>query len=143
LHGRSGWTLSKKLKIAVDSIASFSFLPVRVFSALGVVFAILGFTYAAFVIGRFLLYGSPVEGWSSLMVVVLVIGGLQLLMLGVIGEYLWRPLDEARARPRFVLEASAGGEDDFAGLRTPIAPDVVPIHGGDRSAVAIAIGGHS
>lgn len=110
LHGRSGWTLSKKLKLAIDSITSFSFLPVRFFSALGVIFALVGFLYATFITARFLVSGSPIEGWSSLMVVVLVIGGLQLLMLGVLGEYLWRTLDEARARPRYLLEATAGGD---------------------------------
>jgi polyisoprenyl-phosphate glycosyltransferase len=112
LHGRSGWTLSKKLKLAIDSVTAFSFFPVRLFSGLGILFALLGFAYAALIIGRFLIWSSPVEGWSSLMVAVLLIGGLQLLMLGVLGEYLWRTLDEARARPRYLLEASVGGEDE-------------------------------
>jgi polyisoprenyl-phosphate glycosyltransferase len=110
LHGTSGWTLGKKLKLAIDSITSFSFLPVRFFSALGILFALLGFIYAALTVGRSLIYASPVEGWSSLMVAVLVIGGLQLLMLGVLGEYLWRTLDEVRARPRYLLEACVDGE---------------------------------
>ena len=110
LHGTSGWTFSKKLKLAIDSITSFSFLPVRFFSALGILFAVLGLVYAAFTIGRSLMYSNPVEGWSSLMVAVLVIGGLQLLMLGVLGEYLWRTLDEVRARPRYLLEASVNDE---------------------------------
>ena len=50
--------------------------------------------------------GQPIQGWSSLMVVTLVIGGLQMLMLGVLGEYLWRALDEARRRPRYLIEAT-------------------------------------
>jgi polyisoprenyl-phosphate glycosyltransferase len=143
LHGRSGWTLRKKLKIAIDSIASFSFLPVRVFSALGVAFAFFGFAYAGLVIGRFVLYGSPVEGWSSLMVAVLVIGGLQSLMLGVLGEYLWRTLDEARARPRFILEAIAGGRQDLAEPETPAGIVAGPVNGHNRRAAAMTIGGHS
>lgn len=109
-HGVSGWTFSKKLKLAIDSVTSFSFLPVRFFSGIGILFALLGFAYAGITMGRSLFYGSPVEGWSSLMVAVLVIGGVQLLMLGVLGEYLWRTLDEVRARPRYQLEAVAGGE---------------------------------
>jgi polyisoprenyl-phosphate glycosyltransferase len=128
LHGTSGWTFSKKLKLAIDSITSFSFLPVRFFSALGVLFALLGFVYAAFTIGRSLMYSSPVEGWSSLMVAVLVIGGLQLLMLGVLGEYLWRTLDEVRARPRYLLEASVNGEAQPARAEAPWNEHSDPVH---------------
>jgi dolichol-phosphate mannosyltransferase len=109
LHGHSGWTARKKLKLVVDSVVSFSFLPVRLFSALGILSALLGFLYAVFIIIRTLTHATPVEGWSSLMVVVLLIGGLQLLMLGVLGEYLWRALQETRARPRYLIEATTGG----------------------------------
>jgi dolichol-phosphate mannosyltransferase len=52
------------------------------------------------------LAGHPVQGWASLMVVLLVIGGIQMLMMGVLGEYLWRALDEARQRPRYLIEAT-------------------------------------
>ena len=116
--GRSGWTMRKKLKLAIDSIVSFSFLPVRSFSALGILSALLGFLYAAFIFFRGLLYQMPAEGWSSLMVAVLVIGGLQLLMLGILGEYVWRSLQEARGRPRYLIEAMSGGE----AFRLPDSP---------------------
>lgn len=105
LHGASGWTLKKKLKLAVDSITAFSYLPVRVMSWTGVLTAVAGFVYAVFIIVHALI-GEPVEGWSSLMVAVMLIGGLQMLMLGVLGEYIWRALDEARRRPRFTVEAA-------------------------------------
>lgn len=106
-HGRSGWTLSKKLKLAVDSLAAFSFSPIRTMSWIGVLTALIGFVYAAVVVVNAML-GVPAEGWSSLMVAVLVIGGLQMLMLGVLGEYLWRSLDESRRRPRYLIERSTG-----------------------------------
>lgn len=111
LHGQSGWSLRKKLKLVVDSVASFSYLPLRLMSLMGVLTAGAGFSYAVFVIAN-ALAGQPIMGWSSLMVVVLVLGGMQMLMLGVLGEYLWRALDESRRRPRFLIEAetSAGGE---------------------------------
>ncbi len=105
-HGRSGWTLEKKLKLAVDSITSFTYLPIRLMSYLGLVVAMLGFLYAGVVIINALL-GHPVQGWASLMVVLLVIGGIQMLMLGVLGEYVWRALDEARQRPRYLIEAKS------------------------------------
>jgi dolichol-phosphate mannosyltransferase len=107
LHGSSGWNLEKKLKLVVDSVTSFTYLPIRLMSYLGVFVAILGFLYAGFVIWN-AIAGRPSEGWSSLMVVVLVVGGIQMLMMGILGEYIWRALDEARQRPRYILEADAG-----------------------------------
>jgi dolichol-phosphate mannosyltransferase len=102
-HGRSGWTLGKKVKLLVDSVTSFSFFPIRIMSYTGFCFALLGFLYALLVIVNAILR-RPVQGWSSLMVAVLVIGGMQMLMMGVLGEYLWRALDESRRRPRFLIE---------------------------------------
>lgn len=104
LHGSSGWNLEKKLKLVVDSVTSFTYLPIRLMSYLGFLIAVLGFLYAAFVVAN-ALAGRPAEGWSSLMVVVLVVGGIQMIMMGVLGEYVWRALDEARRRPRFFLES--------------------------------------
>jgi dolichol-phosphate mannosyltransferase len=107
LHGTTGWTLKKKLKLAVDSITSFSYFPIRMMSLVGACVALLGFVYAAIVVVN-ALFGNPTEGWSSLMVVTLLLGGVQMVMLGVLGEYLWRSLDESRARPRFVIESMSG-----------------------------------
>ncbi len=85
LHGQSGWTLKKKIKLAVDSITAFSYLPVRVMSWTGVFTAAAGFLYALFIIYN-AVAGQPAEGWSSLMVAVMLIGGFQMLMLGILGE---------------------------------------------------------
>ncbi len=106
LHGSSGWTLRKKLKLAMDSVASFSFLPVRLLSLLGFAIAAAGFVYALVIIARALLSIAPVEGWSSLMVAVLLLGGSILVMLGAVGEYIWRNLDEARNRPLYLIDKS-------------------------------------
>lgn len=107
LHGRSGWSVGKKLKLVVDSVTSFSYLPIRFMSYLGFLVAVMGFIYAGVVILN-ALAGNPVQGWSSLIVVVLLIGGVQMVMMGVLGEYLWRALDEARRRPRYIVEAATG-----------------------------------
>jgi dolichol-phosphate mannosyltransferase len=109
--GRSKWTFAKKLKLAIDSFVGFSYVPIRVISAAGLVFACVGAAYAAFVVFRRLTAGVPVEGWTSLMVVVLILGGVQLLMLGVLGEYLWRTLDETRGRPPFIVSDAVGFEE--------------------------------
>lgn len=113
-HGRSSWTLKKKLKLFTDSITSFTYLPIRLMSYAGIVTALVGFAYAAFVFAH-ALAGHRVQGWSSLMVVVLVASGFQMLMMGVLGEYLWRALDESRRRPRYLIEAEVGG------MTTPVA----------------------
>ncbi|BAE48914.1 glycosyltransferase family 2 protein [Paramagnetospirillum magneticum] len=104
LHGSSSWSLAKKLKLVIDSVTGFSYLPIRLMSGVGLVTALMGFAYALVVIGARLFGGQP-EGWSSLMVVLLVIGGIQMVMMGILGEYLWRALDQSRQRPPFVVEA--------------------------------------
>jgi glycosyltransferase involved in cell wall biosynthesis len=107
LYGRSGWNLEKKLKVVVDSITSFTYFPIRLMSYVGFTTALLGFLYASFVVFN-ALRGLPPQGWASLMVVVLILGGIQMVMLGVLGEYLWRALDESRRRPRYIIEAIVG-----------------------------------
>ena len=102
--GRSGWTLRKKIRLMLDSLTAFTHAPLRLISLLGIATALLGFLYALVVVVNFFRGLSP-TGWSSLMVVVLVLGGAQMTMMGVLGEYLWRALDEARQRPRFLIEA--------------------------------------
>jgi len=103
LHGKSGWNLAKKIKIIVDSITSFSYLPIRIMTVMGITISLLGFIYAAVVTWRAITVETPV-GWASIMVVVIIIGGMVMLMMGVLGEYVWRALDEARHRPRFLVE---------------------------------------
>jgi len=107
-YGRSKWTFGRKLKLLIDSFVSFSFFPLRVISYAGMAFSGLGLGYASFIIVKKALYGVPVQGWASLMVVLLVVSGFQLLMLGVIGEYLWRVADEVRGAPAFVIQSRLG-----------------------------------
>ena len=76
----------------------------------GMVFSLSGFAYALLVIVLRLMTRTPVQGWSSLIVVVLVLGGVQMMMLGVLGEYLWRTLEAARARPLYFLEETADAQ---------------------------------
>lgn len=103
-YGQSMWTLGKKFKYFVDSFVAFSHFPIRISSALGVLFSLLGLIYAAWVIYARLALGISAEGWASLIVVVLIAAGVQMLILGIIGEYMWRNLDETRRRPRFIIE---------------------------------------
>ncbi|HXZ27371.1 MAG TPA: hypothetical protein VEG08_05155, partial [Terriglobales bacterium] len=104
--GRSKWTLGKKLKTFADFFVGYSYAPLRFMSYLGMLVAVLGFLYALVVLVDRLFFAQLVQGWTSLMLVVLILGGLNMMMLGIIGEYLWRTLDEARGRPRYVLETT-------------------------------------
>lgn len=121
LHGRSGWNASKKLKLLVDSITSFSYLPIRTMAIVGILVSLAGFLYACVVIVS-ALTGAPPQGWASLMVVVLVLGGLQMIMMSILGEYLWRALDEARGRPRFIVESSTEDENHRMARREDSSP---------------------
>jgi glycosyltransferase involved in cell wall biosynthesis len=102
--GTSKWTLGKKLKLFADFFVGYSYAPIRLMSYVGMSVAALGFIYVIMLLVNKLQLGTPVEGWTSLMVVVLIVGGVQMTMLGIIGEYVWRGLDETRRRPRYIVE---------------------------------------
>jgi dolichol-phosphate mannosyltransferase len=108
LVGASSWTFGKMLKAAIDTFVSFSFLPIRAISFLGLLISLLSFVFGFYVVINKIFYGARVQGWTSVMLAVLVLGGVQLLMLGVLGEYLWRILDEARRRPLYLVERTLG-----------------------------------
>ena len=84
---------------------------------LGFLTALVGFGYAGVVVTN-ALRGLPPQGWSSLMVAVLLLGGVQMTMLGVLGEYLWRALDEARRRPRYLIETTTDRAMDVRAYRS-------------------------
>jgi dolichol-phosphate mannosyltransferase len=108
-EGESRWTFTKKLKYFADSIIAFSYAPLRWMSISGAVLALLAFAYTAFLVAYKFIHDEPIQGWTSLMVALTFFSGVQLLSLGVLGEYLWRTLDAARARKRFLIRDKAGG----------------------------------
>lgn len=101
--GRTKWTRSKLMKLAIDSFIQFSTVPVKLMTWLGLIVASAGFVYAAVLVVMAGTGTSAPEGWTTVVVVVLIVGGLQLLTLGVIGAYLWRTIEEARGRPLFIV----------------------------------------
>jgi len=98
------WTTGKKITYLLDGVMSYSYAPLRAMSVIGLIFALVGFLYAGVIVIIKLTLGTPPTGWSPLMVTILVMGGLQMLMMGVIGEYLWRTLAQVRKRDAFVIE---------------------------------------
>ena len=105
LTGVSRYRFARKVTAVLDGIMGYSFAPIRVMSLAGCVFSLLGFAYAGLILVDGLMLGNPVKGWAPLMIVVLVIGGFQMIMLGIIGEYLWRTLAQARRRDLYLIEA--------------------------------------
>jgi glycosyltransferase involved in cell wall biosynthesis len=108
--GNTKFNYWKLWTFALDGITSASTVPLRVWSYLGGVVALLALGYAVFLTVRTMLWGVQVPGYASLMVAVLFLGGLQLLSLGVLGEYVGRILVEAKGRPLYVVRDHIGGE---------------------------------
>jgi len=102
--GTSKWTFSKKIKYLLDGVLNYSYAPLRFFALIGIISFLLGIVYSIIIVIQYILGGSPFEGWAPIMIVVLLFSGLQLLVLGLIGEYLWRTLEQTKNRPRFIIK---------------------------------------
>ncbi len=103
--GVSKWTSKKLFKLAVDSFVQFSSSPIRAMTYLGSMTAFIGFIYAIVIAIRSLFFNWGPSGWATVTVLILVLGGLQLITLGVLGEYIWRGVDETRGRPLYVVRS--------------------------------------
>jgi len=112
-YGKSKWTYAKKIKYLIDSFVSFSFFPIRISTILGIIVSIAGFLYAVFLIYDKIVNNTLIHGITALFVIVLLIGGIQLMMLGIFGEYLWRILDETRKRPTFIIDEFISNENNL------------------------------
>jgi polyisoprenyl-phosphate glycosyltransferase len=119
--GRTSWTYWRLWNFALEGITSFSQVPLRIASYLGLAVALLSLLYAQFLIIRTLVFGNPVSGYPSLMVAILFLGGMQLLALGVIGEYIGRIYEETKQRPIYIIRRRWTGEatDGRLGARDP------------------------
>lgn len=115
--GKSRWTLAKKVKLVMDSVMSFSYFPLRFMSGLGIVFNILAVILLISVIIEKFTKGTPIVGWASLMCVILCASGLIMLMLGILGEYIWRSLDAARNRPPYLVDEVLESPKEGVSLR--------------------------
>jgi len=114
-HGRSKFNYWKLWTLALDGITSASTVPLRIWSYVGAVVAMFALGYAGFIAVRTLAFGIKLPGYASIMVSVLFLGGVQLISLGVLGEYVGRILTEAKQRPLYVVREAIGLEADAAG----------------------------
>jgi glycosyltransferase involved in cell wall biosynthesis len=101
--GRSQYTFAKRVKNSIDAILDSSYLPIRFISLVGVLTALAGFLYAIDIVYARVRHNIPTTGLAPIMILILVIGGLLMLMLGIIGEYVWRIYDEVRGKPNYVV----------------------------------------
>ena len=106
--GRTNWNYWRLWNFALDGITSFSSWPLRIWTYLGVAIAIAAFVYAGVLVVRTLVHGVDVPGYASLMVVLLFVSGVQLIGIGVLGEYLARVFDEVKRRPLYLVGRTWG-----------------------------------
>lgn len=108
--GRSKFSGWRRWNFALEGITSFSTVPLRVWTYVGLAFALLALAYGGFIVVRTLLFGNPVRGYASLISVVLFMGGIQLIGIGVIGEYLGRIYHESKQRPVYLVRRRYGAD---------------------------------
>jgi glycosyltransferase involved in cell wall biosynthesis len=106
--GKTKWNYWKLWNFAIEGITSFSYIPLQAASYLGLLVSVFAFFYGVFIIVFKLLHGIAVPGYASLMAAVLFLGGIQLLTLGILGEYIGRIYDEVKQRPLYVIHKTYG-----------------------------------
>lgn len=102
--GKSKWTLSKKIKLLIDSFVAFSFAPIRLVSFIGILFFLAGMLWSGYIIFRKLVFDDLASGWPALLSILMIGFGITNISLGIIAEYLWRTLDASRKRPIFIID---------------------------------------
>lgn len=106
--GKTKWNYFKLVDLAIEGITSFTISPLRISTIMGIITAFISFIYAFFILIRTLIYGIDVPGYASLVCIVLLIGGIQLISLGIIGEYLGRIFIEVKNRPLYFVDEYSG-----------------------------------
>ena len=108
--GKSSWNFRKLFSLAVDGITSFSNVPLRISTIVGFIVSMLAFIYMLYVFIKALIWGDPVQGYPSMVILLLFLGGIQLLSLGIIGEYIGRIYNETKKRPEYLVREFNGEE---------------------------------
>lgn len=106
--GKSSFNFFKLTNLAIEGITSFTIAPLRISTIMGLIVSMFAFIYMVFVLLKAILYGDPVQGYPTLITVILFLGGVQLLSLGIIGEYLGKIFNETKNRPVYVIGEKEG-----------------------------------
>ena len=108
--GETKWNYPKLVNLAIDGITSFTTAPLRIASFAGIIISLFAFIFIIVIVFKTLMFGDPVAGWASTMAVILFLGGVQLLSIGIIGEYIGRIFDEVKNRPVYFVEEYHNGK---------------------------------
>jgi glycosyltransferase involved in cell wall biosynthesis len=111
--GTSHYNALKLIAFSIDGLTAFTTWPLRMASIIGIVMAIIGFIYGAYITVDFLTYGNAVSGWTTIIVCLLFFLGLQLISLGILGEYIARIFEEVKNRPLYIVRRSLGAGLDL------------------------------
>jgi len=102
--GESNWSMAKKIKYFVDGFVGYSCVPIRLITVAGIGLFFLGIIASVGLVIQRVWFGTRMIGWTSIVILMLLLHGTEMLMIGVLGEYLWRTLDQARGRPLFIID---------------------------------------
>lgn len=117
--GTSRWQTARLFRFAVDGLASFSTLPLRMWSYIGLGVSLLAFLYVAVFLVKTMIFGIDQPGFPTLVIAVMLLSGVQLISLGVIGEYLGRVYEEVKGRPLYIVRDSVGLDGDSEDMKSP------------------------
>ncbi|MCB1510232.1 MAG: glycosyltransferase, partial [Hyphomicrobiaceae bacterium] len=107
-YGQSKWHFRRLVSFAIDGITSFSTVPLRIWSLVGIVVSSIALTFGVIILLETAIYGSDVPGYASLIVSIMLLSGVQLISLGVLGQYLGRVYEEVKDRPLFIVAEEIG-----------------------------------
>lgn len=109
--GTSSWRLSRLTELAITGITSFSDVPLRVWGLIGFVISLISFVYAIYIVTVTMIFGADLPGFPTLVVAIMFLGGIQLLSVGILGEYIARIFTEVKQRPKYLLQIKDGFND--------------------------------
>jgi len=107
-HGKSHFSALRLVRLSLDGLTAFTTWPLRAVSAIGFVLALLSFFYGAYLSVEYLIEGHPISGWTTIVVSLMLFAGIQLISLGIVGEYVGRIFEEVKARPLFIIQHESG-----------------------------------
>jgi len=111
LAGKSSWRFTKLTELAITGITSFSDVPLRVWGVVGFVVSLISLIYAIYIVTVTLIYGADLPGFPTLVVAIMFLGGIQLLSIGILGEYIARIFTEVKQRPKYLVQIKHGFDE--------------------------------
>ena len=103
-HGTSGYNFVKRFGNFIRAFLNVSYFPIRIISFIGFITATAGFLYSLSILYAYFFHKTPFQGWTPIMMILLIVGGLLMIMLGIIGEYIWRIYDEVKNKPNYIIK---------------------------------------